>query len=204
MDTQEQPDAPDSGNDTATSPGAALAAGIIVGGIGFLTLMSAAGILPFESLGWKVPRPVVIGLGMLLVFAGIAALQHVWPDIALFRHAGLLAAIGLIAMLGWVAFGAGPRACSGGLSGFGVSMPKAVAEWECRGAFGAATILFFGLILWGCAASWRQNLGERRWITFLEWTGKALAGIVLLPLLIVLVIFALVSVLIKRLRRPAG
>lgn len=176
-------------NSETPSPNAAFVTGLIVGGIGLLILLSALGVLPFS--GWSVPRPVAGVVGVTLIAGGLAAWQHVWPEMRILRSFATFAFAGLVATAGWIGFGPGQRACSSSLGALGISVSRDAAEWECRGAFGFFAILFGALLLWGMAAEWRRMTDDAPWAVALEKLAKAVAMTPILVLVFVALLVAL-------------
>jgi hypothetical protein len=97
----------------------------------------------------------------------------------LFLIVGAFAAIG-----NWIAFGPGPRQCSGGFTAFMFTTRRMAAEIECRVAFGFGACIMNGILVWMLAAGLRKVAGPGRLADGLEKFGKGVFLLALSPILI--------------------
>lgn len=128
-------------------------------------------------------------LAGIVMMAGDAARQ---PRLAWLTGTLVFLMIGAFAAMGnWIAFGEGPRECSGGFTAFMFSSRRAAAEWECRIAFGIGACILNGFLLWMLARGLARVAGPGRLADRLEKAGKGavLAGLlpVLLPLFLIVI-----------------
>ena len=121
--------------------------------------------------------------GGAFLWAGDAAARHPWFANAL---AALMLA-GFAAIGNWIAFGAGPRECSGGFSGF-LFTSHFAAEIECRAAFGIGALMLDGLLLWMLGMGLRGVGLEGSLPIWLEKLGKGLLLLGVAPIVLVLIV----------------
>jgi len=103
--------------------------------------------------------------------------------------AGLIVA-GFAAIASWIAFGAGPRRCTGGISFLFFSVGGRTGEIECRIAFGLGALLVDALLVAMLAGGLVRLLPDRAWAQKLKKGSEWLIWIALAPVLIPLVLWA--------------
>jgi hypothetical protein len=138
------------------------------------------------------PRWVVFLAGSLFFTCGMWVLLHAFVSEAVATAfggvVGLTLYLGIAAIVNWIAFGGGDRNdCSGGISGFGFSFSRSVAEIECRAAFGYGALLLDFLFLRGTAWWIAQRVPESRTARAFEKIFEWGIGLLLLPLVLLVV-----------------
>jgi hypothetical protein len=123
---------------------------------GLVPMLTALGLIPSLASSMNAPRWVVFLAGSLFFIVGMWLLLQAVVGEAVAKAFGWIVGIaiflGLAAIGNWVAFGGGDRGdCSGGISALGFSSSRAVAELECRAAFGYGALLMDLILLWGLA-----------------------------------------------------
>ncbi len=179
------------------SPVARLALGALCIAGGILPILAAFDVAPFHQRDIHGPPWLAGVAGGIFVVAGIAMFMgdsgcKGWlSQVLSFCLLGAFAAIG-----NWIAFGPGPRECSGGFTAFWFSSRHAAAEFECRAAFGIGALAMNGTLIYLLAQLPKKLLGET---TATEWIEKLGGGALLaslLPLLLPLLVFGIVSAII--------
>lgn len=186
---------------TTMKPLPRIVLGTAVAGLGLFMEGIALGWIPSEEGSVHAPPWV------LMVISGLFVLLGVWLVTAptpvgrwLGRVVGPLTLVGLLSVLHWVAFGAGPRRCTGGVSLPFLSAWWPTGEMQCRAAFGYGALLFDGVLLsvaLGKLAEGREGAGRAA----LEFGSKAVLLVVLAPFLVFLILYALGAEAWKRLRK---
>lgn len=153
-------------------------------------MLTALGFIPSLASSMNAPRWVVFLAGSLFFIVGMWLLLQAVVREAVAKAfgwvVGLVIFLGLAAIANWVAFGGGDRSdCSGGISALGFSSTRAVAELECRAAFGYGALLMDLILLWGLAW-WLANkvFPESRLVRILVRISEWGIGLLLLPLLL--------------------
>ena len=102
--------------------------------------------------------------------------------------------VGFAAIGNWIAFGPGPRACTGGISFLFFSGSAGAGEMECRVAFGlGAVILDAGLVM-GLLTGVARLIGSPVWSRRLEKVGTGILGVALSPLLLLAILLSFFGV----------
>ncbi len=125
-------------------------------------------------------------LGGVFLWIGDAATRHPWIG-------GTLVALLLTAFASignWIAFGAGPRECTGGVSGIFFAS-KAAAALECRIGFGIGALMLDGMLLWGLGIGLRKLGMDGRLPAWIQKIGQAMLLTALAPILLILIAIAL-------------
>lgn len=101
--------------------------------------------------------------------------------------------VGFAVLGNWIAFGPGPRACTGGVSILVFGASGSAGEVECRAAFGVGAVFINGLLLTfalqGAARAAGSGAAARR----LEKAGEAILLLALSPLLFLAAALAVVA-----------
>jgi hypothetical protein len=169
---------------------------------GVLAILGAFDLGPIRHADINGPPWIAGVAGALFLLFGTAMLLSGSPRFAgLLRYAGVPALIGSAAITNWIAFGEGPRACSGGFSFLFVSSSGPTPELECRIAFGFGALIIDALLLWGLGALAEKTLGPGRVARVLQKTGRGALLLTLLPLLLVALGLQRLQRLLERLRR---
>jgi hypothetical protein len=123
---------------------------------GALLLALAFGLIGGDRVSGDTPRWVIAAAGVLFGAGGFVPLsatdQVSWR---IGQWMGLLAATGLATVFHWIAFGAGPRRFTGGISAFGLTMGQANhSELMGRIFFGFFAVILDLMLL---AGLWRLS-----------------------------------------------
>jgi hypothetical protein len=125
-------------------------------------------------------------VGGVFLWAGDAGARHPWFSNVL----AMLMVAGFAAIGNWIAFGAGPRECSGGVSGF-IFTSRMAAEIECRAAFGIGALMTDGLLFWMLGKGLRGLGLEGPLPTWSEKLGQGLLLLGLAPIVLVLIVIVI-------------
>ena len=175
----------DTGSDPQPSEGQRIATGLIVIAVALIPVLAGLGVRPFVRwISYGVPQGLVLGVGITLMLGGLAALTQKIP--ALSELIAVAAMVGLAAVINWIAFGAGTRACGSTLGWFS----RQAGDIECRVAFGWAGLMLDALVVLALAAILKSDLGERPWVAALDKAGKWLLVLVFAPLILILLVAA--------------
>lgn len=184
------------------SPWIRAVAGALFVGVGALVALAAFDVGPLRATDINGPPWLAIAAGSIFVLGGVA----LWAGAAAGRRAwlsGAIAALMLVAFAAignWIAFGAGERACSGGLSGV-LSLSWRAADVECRAAFGLGALMLDGMLLWALGAGLHAAGVPGRLPAWIEKAGQGLLLLALVPILLVLAVFAFGQALVERWRQ---
>ena len=107
--------------------------------------------------------------------------------------AGLFALIigSFACIANWIAFGAGPRACTIAFAGLFFAADSLANEIACRAGFGIGAGLLDGFVLRMIAGAVRTLIGPGLLPTAIEKAGAALIMVALAPILLPMLLFAL-------------
>lgn len=189
-------------NPSPLSPSGRWLLGLLCIAGGVVPILAAFDLGPLSASDIHGPAWLGAVAGGIFVLAGVGLWigddQRVTPlSYVLF----MLVLAGFAAIGNWIAFGAGPRQCSGGFGGFWFGN---LAELECRIGFGIGALIVDGALVWVAASGLRRLTGPGPVVDRLEKTGQAalLLGLspVLLPLILFLVGKALFGATATRLR----
>ncbi len=166
--------------------------GVLAVAAGLFPMLDAFGIFAGSESRMNAPRWVVFTAGGLFFLAGIYVLLLATVGEAAARGFGAVVGIatflGLSAIVNWIAFGGGDRNdCSGGISALGFERTHAVAEFECRAAFGYGALLMNFLFLRGTAWWIAKRAPESRTARAFEKIFEWGIGLLLLPLILLAV-----------------
>lgn len=168
-----------------------LAVGLLFGGVGFLVMYMSV------SRPEQVNGPWWLGFAAGWVFAA-AGLSVAVQGTELQTWVGGLAVatilLGFAAIGNWIAFGPGPRGCSGGISTFFFSGTRSVGDLECRVAFGLGAVILDAALFMGAMAGLAKLVGSPRWAARLEKVGQGVLFAALSPLLLLAGALLLVQV----------
>lgn len=101
-----------------------------------------------------------------------------------------LVLLGFAAIGNWIAFGAGPRACGGGVSFLFFSGSRAVGELECRAAFGVGAVIIDGLLVTSALKGVAKLTGPGAWSGRLDRAADAVLFLALSPVLLLATLLA--------------
>ncbi len=138
---------------------------------GLVPILAALDILPSAESSFHAPRWVVAVAGLAFVFAGLSLMvqglrarlgdggQRPAPAADALLHLIGLSALGcLVAVFNWVAFGAGERQCTGGLSLSFIAISGRASAAACRAVFALGAMVGNFIFAWGCWHALRQGL----------------------------------------------
>lgn len=173
-------------------PGAALLVGLLFVAVGVLPMLAAFDIGPLRREDINGPPWLGFAAGGIFVAAGLAVIAG--PQAALVSSLfGLLALAGLAAIGNWIAFGAGERVCSGGLSLPWLASGLDLAGLACRIPFGLGALITDAFLCYMTVSILQKALGGpprlARLLKAMEWLIVAS----LAPILLVLAISLLLS-----------
>jgi hypothetical protein len=155
---------------------------------GTFPLLDALDVLPGSAARMSAPRWVVMIAASLFIFCGFYVVLLALFGAARARAFGMVLGmamfLGLSAVVHWVAFGSGPRACGGGVSAVGIGVSGPVPDWECRAAFGYGAIFLDFMLLRGTAWWIGRDHPGKRSIRLLEKASERGMGLMLLPLVL--------------------
>jgi hypothetical protein len=186
-------------------PGATHLIGLVFVVAGILPMLAAFDIGPLGRADINGPPWVGFAAGAIFSSAGLALIAGPQAPLAggLF---GVLALAGLAAIGNWVAFGPGPRACSGSIS---LSWLWGAADFSglaCRISFGLGALITDAFLCWMIVSLLQKALGGpprlARLLKAAEWLIMASLVPILLPLLLFLVAGAALGAI--RTRRTTG
>lgn len=178
------------------SPRGRLIVGLLCVALGLFPFLAAFDIGPLHRRDINGPPWLGAVAGGMFILSGLAvAAGEERHDHPLFHLITLAMVAGLAAMANWIAFGPGPRQCSGGFTAFLFTSTRQAAEFECRLAFGIAAGLMDGLLAWVLARSLRKYLGPGLFPDALEKFAKGVLLLALAPILIPLVLVLLAKAL---------
>jgi hypothetical protein len=120
--------------------------------MGFFVILVSADVIPVPDSTFEAPRWIAgcAGLSFLLAGAAVALARPGGPPgtIAANSYFGGAAALVLVLILNWIAFGSGPRHFSGGISIPFVSWSGSSSEWTGRAAFGVGAAIADIVVAW--------------------------------------------------------
>ena len=120
--------------------------------LGLFIVLVSANVIPVADSTFSAPRWLAGAAGLSFLLAG-AAVALARPGaapgtVAANPYLGGAAALVLVLILNWIAFGAGPRHFSGGIAIPFVSWSGASSEWTGRAAFGIGALLADVIVAW--------------------------------------------------------
>jgi len=176
------------GSQAPLPPVARLLAGLLCLAAGVLPILAAFDLGPLHARDINGPPWLGIAAGGVFALAGVAVLLG--ASAPLLSGALVFLILGAFAAIGnWIAFGPGPRECSGGFTAFLFTSRHAAAEIECRVAFGIGACLLNGMLIMMLAHGLGKIAGPGRLADALEKTGKGVLLLTLAPILIPLLAF---------------
>jgi hypothetical protein len=132
--------------------------------MGLFTILISADVIPVPDSTFEAPRWLVgcAGLSFLLAGAAVALARPGGPPgtLAANPYFGGAAGLVLVVILNWIAFGAGPRHFSGGISLPFVSWSSRPSDWVGRAAFGVAAVLADVIVTWPLVRSVRSAFDQ--------------------------------------------
>jgi hypothetical protein len=132
-------------------------------GTGAVALLGAFDVGPVRHADINGP-PWIAGVagGLFLLFGNAIAFAGTTWFRGAQRYLALPIVAGFAAIGNWIAFGEGPRECSGGISFLFVSISGPSSEIECRIAFGIGALILDAALLWFLAAQLRKLVRPER------------------------------------------
>jgi hypothetical protein len=170
------------------SPALRVLLGLAVIACGVFPILAAFDVGPLHSSEINGPPWLGVVAGGIFVLGGFA----VWAGDAMTRHPWIGTSIGTLVLAGlaslgnWIAFGAGPRECSGGVSGI-ITHEWQAGEIECRAAFGMGALMIDGMLVWGLGTWLRKRGLEGPFSTWIEKLGKGMLMIAIAPVILLLI-----------------
>lgn len=174
------------------SPGAALVVGLICIAVGILPMLAAFDIGPLGSDDINGPPWLGFVGGGIFAAAGLAVIAGPAAPLANGAFA-ILALAGLAAIGNWIAFGAGERACSGGISLSWLWSESDFSGLGCRIPFGLGALMTDAFLCYMMASLLQKALGGPPRLAPLLKAAEWLIVASLAPLLLLLFIIALVQ-----------
>jgi hypothetical protein len=169
--------------------------GIAFAAAGIFPILAALDIGPFESSA--IHGPPWIGVAVGAAFIGGAL--FLWFQEAATRHAwlghlfALLIVAALAALANWIAFGPGPRECTGTFSFAMFTSARWAAGLDCRIAFGIGGMMCNGLLVVIAGKGLAQAGVTGGLPKLLEKIGAGMIVVAFAPLLLIFVVFKLVE-----------
>ena len=187
-------------------PGAAHLIGLLFVAVGILPMLAAFDIGPLGRADINGPPWLGFVGGGIFVAAGLAIIAG--PQSPLLTHLfGTLSLAGLAAIANWIAFGAGERACSGGISLPGLWAGGDLSGLACRVPFGFGALITDAFLCWMLVSLLQKALGGPPRLAGLlkaaEWLILASLAPILLVLLIAILMGGAVGALKTRLSTGA-
>jgi hypothetical protein len=174
------------------SPAARILFGLVFVACGLIPALAAFDVGPFQSSDINGPPWIGLVAGGIFIAAGIAVMLSDGLQNSSFAYGLFALILGSLAMIAnWVAFGAGPRACTTAFAGLYFESGSVASDISCRAAFGIGAVLLDGVVLTMIARALRE-IGTPRWLpTLVEKLGVGLMLLalapIILPLLLVLI-----------------
>jgi hypothetical protein len=120
--------------------------------LGLFVVLISADVISVADSTFSAPRWVAgcAGLSFLLGGAAVAMARPGGPPgtLAANPYLGGTAALVLVLILNWIAFGTGPRHFSGGIAIPFVSWAGRLSEWSGRAAFGVCAVIADLVAVW--------------------------------------------------------
>jgi len=185
------------------SPLQRLTFGVICLAVGLFPMLGAFDIGPLHREDINGPPWLGFVAGGLFFLAGVSILMGRIASLASSVLTVLVLA-GFAAIGNWIAFGAGERHCSGGLS-LGVFWGEGdLSGWGCRIPFGLGALMLNGMLGYVTVVTLRKALGGpprlARLVKWAEWGLLACLAPILLPLLFFVLVRAAGGALVSRLK----
>lgn len=185
------------------SPLQRLTLGLISLAVGLFPMLAAFDIGPLHREDISGPPWLGFVAGGLFFLAGVSILIGRVASLASSALTVLMLA-GFAAIGNWIAFGAGERHCSGGLS-LGVFWGEGdLPGLGCRIPFGLGALVLDGMLVYVAVASVQKALGgPPRLVKLMKWAGWVLLTClapILVPLLFVLLIRTAAGAVVTRLK----
>ena len=147
------------------------------------------------------PAWVGLAAGAVFVLGGLVVATRGTP-LAAWTEAigtgGILVAFA--ATGGWVAFGAGPRACSGGIDLPFLSFGGGTGVLECRVAFGYGAVLVVAVLALFLGMGAGRLLPDRRWARSIRKAGESTVIVALSPLFLLVFAWGAVVSVVRAVR----
>ncbi len=179
-------------DDQPLSPKARVGLGLLCIAAGAAPMLAAFDIGPLSARDINGPPWLGFAAGGVFVLAGaLLLLGEARRGHPLAWLLGFLIIAAFAAIGNWIAFGPGPRQCSGSFTGFMFSSSRAAAEWECRIAFGIGACIMNGLLAWMLAHGLGRLAGPGRLARGLDKLGKGMLLLGLSPILVPLLAFVI-------------
>jgi hypothetical protein len=174
------------------SPGAALLVGLLLVATGILPMLAAFDIGPLGRADIYGPSWVGFAAGAIFSSAGLALIAGPQSPLVggLF---GVLTLAGLAAIGNWIAFGAGQRACSGGISLPWLWGASDFSGLACRIPFGLGALITDAFLCWMIVSLLQKALGGPPRLARLRKAAEWLILASIAPFLLLLVAMAICS-----------
>jgi hypothetical protein len=165
--------------------------GIAFAAAGLFPILAAFDVGPFESKSINGPPWIGVAAGAVFLTGAVflffhdAATRYPWLGSAF----AFLIVAAFATLANWIAFGSGPRECSGTFSFAILSGARWVPELECRAAFGLGAMMCDGMLLM-IAGRGLEQVGVANALP--KWLEKIGTGVIVLafaPILLVFVFF---------------
>ena len=176
----------------APSPGASLLLGLVFVAAGILPMLAAFDIGPLGRDDINGPPWLGFAAGGIFTAAGLAVIAGPAAPVANGLFASLALA-GLAAIGNWIAFGAGDRACSGGISLSWLAAAGDFSGLACRLPFGFGALIMDAFLCYAGVSMLQKALGGPPRLAWLLKLAEWMILASLAPLLLLLVVLALIG-----------
>jgi hypothetical protein len=176
-----------------TTPTGNILAGLLCVAMGSFPLLATFDIGPLNHNDINGPAWLGFAGGGVFIAAGLAVMVGQSAPLAN-GVLGILAIVGLAAIGNWIAFGAGERACSGGVSFAWFWSGAQLSDMACRIPFGLGAIVGDAFLLIASVSLLQKALGGPPKLARLLRASEIIMLLCLAPFLLILVIIMFVQV----------
>jgi len=176
-----------------TPPAGNILAGLFCVAMGIFPLLATFDIGPLNHNDINGPAWLGFASGGVFIAAGLAVMLGQSAPLAN-GVLGILAIAGLAAIGNWIAFGAGERACSGGISLSWLWSGVQISDMACRIPFGLGAIIVDGFLFIACVTFLQKTLGGPPRLAKLRRASEMVMLLALAPFLLILAIIMFVQV----------
>jgi hypothetical protein len=176
-----------------TTPTGNILAGLFCVAMGIFPLLATFDIGPLDHNDINGPAWLGFASGGVFIAAGLAVMVGQSAPLANGVLA-ILAIAGLAAIGNWIAFGAGERACSGGVSLSWFWSGAQLSDMACRIPFGLGAIVGDGFLLIASVTLLQKALGGPPRLAKLRRASEIVMLLALAPFLLILAIIMFVQV----------
>jgi hypothetical protein len=156
---------------------------------GLIPALAAFDLGPLPAADINGPPWLGLAAGSVFIAGGLAMLAGAAIP-ALQAILGVLALAGMAAIVNWIAFGAGERACSGAVGFLWLAADSAYAGLACRIPFGLGAAIIDAVLILGVLALLQQALGGAPQLARAIRAAQGLLLLALAPLLLLVLVLA--------------